>query len=391
MSRNPSVLDDHPPLPSLPEGVVTPGVTGIPALATPGNDPSPPWDLRAFGLDSVYWHLRVTSASLEQFWGRYRAGEFPALLACSEAGKQGYTLTMHLDTGVRALVAGESRPDMGMLVMAGPRCLRVIPPEQVEPHLLDLVAALGIEAIGLRLNRADWAADVLCRDGFPVIDEADIVSRAKEVSTHRRNGRIQGYSVGKSSIRFTMYDKTARPGEDLSFWANMWGIDDLKGKTVVRFEWRLRRTALEKFGAQRMSDLVAVQGDIVRFLTTWVRLAGPPAGKHHVRAPLPIWTWLQAELQARPLGAAGVLPMAPPKRPNIRAAVEQAAGSVRRLCVGLAVERGLDAPVPREEALALVLSELETAHSERKLAEAWQAARLSAGSAAARPAPAASD
>jgi hypothetical protein len=144
----------------------------------------------------------------------------------------------------------------------------------------------------------------------------------------------------------------------------------------LRFEWELHDRVLLQFGVHTVDGFLVVQGDILRHLLDWARLAGPAAGKRHERPDLPLWAWLRRQIAARDRGVQGVVRGSIARRPQVDHRLRMTTGLVQSLAAALAVDRGLDRPVPFEEVLAIVHAELRKPAVAVHLERHWQRALI---------------
>lgn len=145
------------------------------------------------------------------------------------------------------------------------------------------------------VSRVDWAFDY----HLPSVDfdESHFVSLAAKDSKHRESGRIQTLSFGRGDVMLRVYDKVAEiEQQSHKTWLfPLWGgvCED-----VWRIEWQVRKPLLRQFGIRSLDDLLAGQGDVLRYLATeHTTLRVPNADSNRSRWPLhPLWRDLQEQI-----------------------------------------------------------------------------------------------
>lgn len=115
------------------------------------------------------------------------------------------------------------------------------------------------------LSRVDFTFDYL----VPEIDfdEDSMVSLSKKDNKYRDDGKLNGLVYGKSDIVLRMYDKVLEIAEQSG---KVWLFELWGGVTenVWRIEWQTRQTPLRRFGIRTVDDLLSLQGDLLRYLST---------------------------------------------------------------------------------------------------------------------------
>lgn len=114
------------------------------------------------------------------------------------------------------------------------------------------------------LSRVDFTFDYW----LPVIDfdEECVVSLSAKDNKHRKNGRIQTITYGSGGdVVLRIYNKVAEIEEkslSKTWFFDLWGI----AENVWRIEWQTRKDILRRFSIRTLDDLLAGQGDILRYL-----------------------------------------------------------------------------------------------------------------------------
>lgn len=126
------------------------------------------------------------------------------------------------------------------------------------------------------------------------------MSLSSKDSCHRKDGVNQTFQFGKSDIVLRVYDKVAEIEEQnhKDWFYTLWQTDE----NVWRIEWKCRKPALKRFGLYTIDDLLAGQGDILRYLAAeHDTLRSPNQDSNRSRWPLhPLWTDVQAQIGALP-------------------------------------------------------------------------------------------
>lgn len=335
--------------------------------------------LLAFSLDSCYWHVAVAAVELQRFKRELAEGDRPQLAELKTRGVLGYEFGIRAESGLLLLFAPESNLGMGIYVEAGPHWLRRFPIAEWEDRLRGVLESWGFSEVVLRLSRVDPCADVLCSSGLPEVGIGDVVSKGRARQVYYEGGSWRGLSVGKGLVRFRLYDKLAQCGDEWRFWMHeVWKLTEgiASGEEVWRFEWQLRRDALKEWGVDTVSDLISVQGDVMRGLLDWVRFAGAEEGHDNHRPDLPLWAWLRREIGGLQLGVLGVVRGVFLRLPKLDQLKAQAVGLLASITCGLSLVDGMSAPGDVSKALEWVSEGLKGSLWELRLSDRWRAVRV---------------
>lgn len=160
--------------------------------------------------------------------------------------------------------------------------------------------AVWAESIGATARRpeivirADWAFDFHLAQ--PDFSQSDFLSRAVKESTHGQNGRIQTFQFGRGDMVVRVYDKVAEVEQQSgkAWFFELWGRDH----DVWRVEFQVRGQRLKRGGIRTVSDLIALQGDLLRQLAEdHTTLRRPTGDSNRARWPLhPLWQSLQTAI-----------------------------------------------------------------------------------------------
>ena len=145
------------------------------------------------------------------------------------------------------------------------------------------------------LSRVDFTFDYW----LPVLDfdEDNFVSLAQKDNQYRKDRRIQTFQLGVAELLLRMYDKVAEIQEQSAktWFYELWGINE----NVWRIEWQTRKTLLKRFSIRTFDDLLAGQGDVLRYLAqehTTLRIKSEDGNRS--RWPLhPLWQDLQQQIE----------------------------------------------------------------------------------------------
>lgn len=159
------------------------------------------------------------------------------------------------------------------------------------------LAAANAHPVAIKPSRVDPCVDILIREsdwheGLRPL----LVTRAQGVSVHTSNGRLSGFSIGRSPLAARLYDKPLEiQQKSRKFWMyDIWGIDHVpEGYVVIRIEFEILREKLHRMGINLIDDLWVKQGELWAYCTEWLKLRDNP-GKHHTqRHTLPWWDVVQ--------------------------------------------------------------------------------------------------
>lgn len=156
--------------------------------------------------------------------------------------------------------------------------------------------ALAAQLIKLRpetLSRVDFSFDYEYL-GPPPRNE-DFASLSAKDTTHRKDGRNQTVTFGKSDVVMRMYNKVDEINEksEKTWFFDLWG----RSQNVWRVEWQVRKNVLRRFGIFSFAELEERMGDLLTYLSTehdtW---RVPNIDSNHSRWPLhPLWADIQEQ------------------------------------------------------------------------------------------------
>lgn len=130
-------------------------------------------------------------------------------------------------------------------------------------RFLAWAASVGMQAYHPeRISRVDFAFDY----HLPNIDfdQDSFVTQAKKDHQHRKDGKVQTFTLGQDQIVLRVYNKTdeIKEASQKTWFYELWGMD----QDVWRIEWQFRKQILKWFHIQTIDDLEAQQGDILRYM-----------------------------------------------------------------------------------------------------------------------------
>jgi hypothetical protein len=171
-----------------------------------------------------------------------------------------------------------------------------------ELHQQFLDWALGLGFVMVRpegLSRCDFAFDF----HLPRVDfiEDDFVSLSDKDSQHRKNGRVQTFTLGRDEVVLRVYNKSDEIEEASNkFW--LWVFWEYQKEDVWRVEWQVREETLKRFGLRTFEDLFDGYGDLLRLLVNeHTTLRTPAQDSNRSRWPLhPLWILLAEEIERLP-------------------------------------------------------------------------------------------
>ena len=149
------------------------------------------------------------------------------------------------------------------------------------------------------LSRCDFAFDFhLEAIDF---DEDNFVSVTEKDSQHRKNGRVQTFTLGRDEVVLRVYNKSAEIEESSG---KIWLHEVWQGQTenVWRVEWQVRKETLKRFGLRTFQDLFDGYGDVLRYLVsehTSLRIKSDDSNRS--RWPVhPLWALLSERIDELP-------------------------------------------------------------------------------------------
>ncbi|MDZ4821370.1 MAG: hypothetical protein SGJ20_20605 [Planctomycetota bacterium] len=135
--------------------------------------------------------------------------------------------------------------------------------------------------------------------------EESFVTLASKESKHRTDRVMTGVAFGTGDARLRVNDKTLEIAEASHkvWFFDLWGCEE----SVWRIEWQTRKDLLRRFGIRTFDDLMSLQGDVLRYLSSeHDTLRIPNGDSNRSRWPLhPLWRDLQAQIAK--LDAQGVI------------------------------------------------------------------------------------
>ena len=160
--------------------------------------------------------------------------------------------------------------------------------------------SLGFQAMRPEgLSRLDFAFDFL----LPVIDfdEDSFVTAAAKDSQHRKNGKVQTFTMGRDEVVLRVYNKSDEILEASGkYWMYLFWQEQTEN--VWRVEWQVRKETLKRFGLRTFDDVFDAHGDLLRYLIsehTSLRVKADDSNRS--RWPLhPLWSMLAEHIDTLP-------------------------------------------------------------------------------------------
>lgn len=347
------------------------------------------------GLDSLYLVLEYSSDDLYRHWSYpLNTGEashddlnkgIPYDGMVLRRGGLGYKLSvwdgdarLFLTDQVNENLEGTYREGQGMGVMLqlGPKWLQaygdVVATEKMLEHIYAQFSVFGIwepESYRVRLNRIDIALDIwgMRVADFPIDDwRQQWVGRTFQRVFHdaATDGKLETISIGTSSgaVRFKVYDKVAEAtkNETLGFWQSVWGIDQLTGFDVARFEWTIKPYQAKIVQMQYLDDFTfeGFLGLLNYVSLKWGRLCIPQADERNKQRweLSPFWQEIRAHIDDWSVNYQGSVKRQYNNSPDIKESyLRNLAGSLSGLMakLGLGV-LSAEGPVELDDALGFL-------------------------------------
>ncbi|MAU41082.1 MAG: hypothetical protein CMF31_05625 [Kordiimonas sp.] len=158
---------------------------------------------------------------------------------------------------------------------------------------------LGVQKTRVEsVSRVDLAFDF----HLPEMDftAESFVTRAKKDAQWRDSGKVQTFVMGKGAIVVRVYDKVAEiEQQSQKYWFyDLWG----QKAEVWRVEFQVRKDKLKAIGINRLEDLRAFKGDLLRELATQhTSLRLPTGDQNRSRWPYhPLWMALLEAIEHEP-------------------------------------------------------------------------------------------
>ena len=177
--------------------------------------------------------------------------------------------------------------------------------KEMHQQFLDWAASLGLVALRPEgLSRGDFAFDF----HLPRLDfsENDFVSVVEKDSQHRKNGKVQTFTLGRDEVVLRVYNKSDEIEEASNkYW--LWLFWNEQKEDVWRVEWQVRKETLKRFGLRTFDDLFDGYGDLLRYLVNeHTTLRVPIGDTNRSRWPIhPLWVLLTEKINELP--AQGVI------------------------------------------------------------------------------------
>lgn len=149
------------------------------------------------------------------------------------------------------------------------------------------------------LSRVDFAFDF----HLPEIDfdEDSFVTAAEKDSQHRKNGKVQTFTMGRDEVVLRVYNKSDEIEESSGkYWLHLfWGEQT---ENVWRVEWQVRKETLKRFGLRTFQDLFEGHGDVLRYLISeHTSLRVKTDDSNRSRWPVhPLWSLLAEHIDTLP-------------------------------------------------------------------------------------------
>lgn len=213
-----------------------------------------------------------------------------------------------------------------------------------------------------RLSRVDLTFDY--RLDALDFDEDSFVSATSKDNQHRKNRKVQTFSLGEGDVLLRVYNKVDEINEksQKTWFFDLWGCDS----DVWRIEWQVRKTWLRTFGIKTFADLEERQGDLLRVLAhEHTTLRRPTQDGNRSRWPLhPLWQDLQARI--RQMDGLGIVKEFDPKalldERETRIAIS-VYGYLKRIAAIDGIRRQ-SAEIGFEEAMGTLRKKLERLHDD---------------------------
>jgi len=183
-------------------------------------------------------------------------------------------------------------------------------PDAAVERVRQVLGAMGAKVERMKPSRLDLCVDVLL-PGATWTAQLDqhFVTRARGTDTHRKNGDLSGFSIGKGAASARIYDKAReiREKSHKDWMFDVWKLPAVpEGHRVVRVEFQLRRDMLREGKLQTWED---VRERLPRAWAyccrRWLRLVVNPKVHHTQQEPLPWWLLVEEGFagaqQAEPL------------------------------------------------------------------------------------------
>lgn len=296
------------------------------------------------GLDTCYWYCALSPDVVAECVSVAEFGVESGGDAWSRGGANGYAYT-YSSEGLRVLVPSAAGLHMGLYIMAGASWCLGHEPRAYESTIDGvLMAVFGITAglRNLRLSRVDLAFDAAGL--VPEFGPSEIVSRARSRALYHTGEALTGAAVGKGDVRFRLYDKTveAEASGHLAMWRDAWGG---YAGTVWRAEYQLRGQFLRQYHVDTIAELLAVMGDIVTYLQSWVRFAEVQGHKGTDRPLLGWWADLVDAVQGLQMAAIGAVRDFTKRMPSLEGLKAQLIGLAAAVAAAHTVTGGTLSPL----------------------------------------------
>ena len=296
------------------------------------------------GIDTAYWYCAIPAEAVLDSINKAETAIAEGWPGWAKGGVSGYAYT-YSSEGLRVLIPSAAGLHMGLYIMAGAAWCLGHQPRAYEATIDGvLMGVFGIKQglKGLRLSRVDLAFDAA--GVAPEFTPANIVSRAKSRATYYTGEALTGAAIGKGDVRFRLYDKTVEAAQSghLDMWVDAWG--GYEGE-VWRAEYQLRGEFLRQYHVDTISEFLAVAGDMMEYLQTWVRFAEVQGHKGVERPLLSWWAELMAAVDALALSVIGAVRDFRKKMPDLAGLKAQLIGLAAAASAAYNINGGAMSPL----------------------------------------------
>jgi hypothetical protein len=214
------------------------------------------------------------------------------------------------------------------------------------------------------VSRVDFAFDYALPNGVDFTAD-HFVSRAKKDASFRANRKVQTFVFGRGDVVIRIYDKAAEIREEShkTWFYQLWGQEE----DVWRIEFQVRRDRLREAGIDCFSDLLDLQGDLLRDLAVrHTTLRRPNSDSNRARWPFhPLWRALLDDIARLPQTGM-VRPIDPQKDLSLRMFHQARSiyGDLKGLGALLSEAKDEGSPLTLEALLARLPSLLARFHHE---------------------------
>lgn len=294
------------------------GKGGLMTISPPAKVKNEPYQVLAYGIDSLYLSLDVhwESEALFEYLeslkeqakevGESAPGDITGhkdgqrwRFCVHEYGANGYGWKLE-SKDMTMLVGGWAKPKSrpSILVEFRSEFLWKYGPEWCVDFVTGLISKNGGKHIVVKPSRLDLCVDLLVPEEEWSMDLFEYrVTHARKGGIHFDGKTMSGMSIGRGKFSARIYDKALEiKQKSKKYWMyDVWKIDAVpKGMRVIRVEFQLRREAIKEFGAQLIEDLFEKVEEVWAYLTQkWLKFRTRPGLHHTQRKTRDFWTAVQ--------------------------------------------------------------------------------------------------